>query len=74
MYVGGINPDRETFRLPPVIWSANLRLGFVGCMRDVVLDGRAIDVVDYAQKQDSGKTIGLLYGYIDDSRSVSVLI
>ena len=39
-------------------------------MRDVVLDGRAIDVVDYAQKQDSGKTIWLLYGYIDGSCSV----
>ena len=56
-YVGGINPDRETFRLPPVIWSANLKLGYVGCMRDVVVDGRAIDVVDYAQKQDSGEKI-----------------
>ncbi len=58
MFVGGLNPDRETFRLPPVIWSANLRLGFVGCMRDVVVNGRAIDIVDYAQKQDSGNEEG----------------
>lgn len=54
LFVGGINPDVESFRLPPVIWSASLKLGFVGCMRDFVVNGRSVDVVDFAQKQDSG--------------------
>ena len=54
LFVGGLNADIERFRLPPVVWSANLKLGFVGCMRDFVVNGRSVDIVDVAQKQDSG--------------------
>ena len=48
--------DRERVRVPPVVWSPNLKYGFVGCMRDLVINGRATDIVDYAKNQDSGMT------------------
>jgi len=46
--------DREQVRIPPVVWSPNLKYGYVGCMRDLVINGRALDIVEYAKNQNSG--------------------
>ena len=40
--------------IPPVLWTATLRQGFVGCFRDLSINGRSIDVAEYANRQDSG--------------------
>ena len=46
--------NRQSYWIPPVLWTATLRQGFVGCFRDLSINGRSIDVADYAKKQDSG--------------------
>ena len=43
--------------IPPVLWTATLRQGFVGCFKDFAVNGRTIDVANYAKNQDSGKLI-----------------
>ena len=55
LYVGGLDPSMESYRVPPAIWSASLRKGFVGCLRDMVINGLTIDVAEIAARQDSGK-------------------
>ena len=47
--------NRQSYWVPPVLWTATLRQGFVGCFRDLSINGRSIDVADYAKRQDSGK-------------------
>ena len=42
--------------VPPALWSASLRNGFVGCLRDLVINQVTVDIADYASKQDSGTT------------------
>ena len=51
------NSKHDTHWIPPVLWTATLRQGFVGCFRDFVINGRSIDVANYAKNQDSGKII-----------------
>ena len=43
--------------IPPVLWTATLRQGFVGCLRDFAINGRSVDVASYAKNQDSGKIL-----------------
>ena len=43
--------------IPPVLWTATLRQGFVGCLRDFAINGRSVDVSSYAKNQDSGKIL-----------------
>lgn len=52
LYVGGIPPLTHT--LPPALWSGILSHGYVGCMRDLVTNGNAVDIAEYAKQQDSG--------------------
>lgn len=52
MYVGGVSSGVE---VPPEVWSGRLGLGYVGCMRDLVINGLAADLASYAKKQDSGE-------------------
>lgn len=60
MYIGGLGP--MTFPLPPALWSAVLNVGYVGCMRDFVVNGKALDIAEYARQQDFSKYItGSLY-------------
>ncbi|XP_055617047.1 neurexin-1 isoform X4 [Toxorhynchites rutilus septentrionalis] len=54
MYLGGIGPPYADVVIPPAIWTATLRQGFVGCLRDLVLSGKPIDIAAYARQQDSG--------------------
>lgn len=37
------------------MWTARLGQGYVGCLRDLQLNGRAVDLASYAKKQDSGQ-------------------
>ncbi|KAK7071824.1 Neurexin-2, partial [Halocaridina rubra] len=43
--------------VPPELWSGRLGLGYVGCMRDLVINGHAADLASYAKKQDSGSIV-----------------
>lgn len=52
LYVGGVSSGVE---VPPEVWSGRLGLGYVGCMRDLVINGLASDLASYAKKQDSGE-------------------
>ncbi len=42
-------------KLPPTLWTAALRRGFVGCLKDLFINGAAFDVVTYAHQQDVGE-------------------
>uniref|UniRef100_A0A1I8PXC0 Neurexin-1 n=1 Tax=Stomoxys calcitrans TaxID=35570 RepID=A0A1I8PXC0_STOCA len=53
MYVGGTGPAYASANWPPAIWTATLRQGFVGCLRDLVLSGKPIDIAAFARLQDS---------------------
>ncbi|XP_037909404.1 neurexin-1 isoform X2 [Hermetia illucens] len=54
MYVGGTGPPYTNVNWPPAIWTATLRQGFVGCIRDLALSGKPVDIAAYARQQDSG--------------------
>lgn len=40
--------------LPPSIWTATLRQGFVGCLRELSLSGKTVDIAAFARQQDAG--------------------
>ncbi|XP_075044887.1 neurexin-2-beta isoform X10 [Mixophyes fleayi] len=44
MYLGGLPEPREYLQLPPEVWTASLGLGFVGCVRDLFVDGKSRDI------------------------------
>ena len=54
LFIGGLDANVEAIFLPPVLWSAGFKRGFVGCLRDLVINGQSLDVADYAKNQDSG--------------------
>lgn len=54
IYIGGTGAAYGTVQWPPAIWTATLRQGFVGCLRDLTLSGKAVDIAAYARQQDSG--------------------
>ncbi|XP_068083571.1 neurexin 1 [Anabrus simplex] len=54
LYIGGLGPPTAPVMVPPVVWAGVLRYGFVGCMRDLVINSNAIDIAGYARQQDSG--------------------
>ncbi|EDX13933.1 GD20957, partial [Drosophila simulans] len=61
MYLGGVGPAYNSVSWPAAIWTATLRQGFVGCLRDLVLSGKAIDIAAFARVQDSelaGRPVG----------------
>ncbi|XP_077089505.1 neurexin-2-beta isoform X22 [Siphateles boraxobius] len=51
MYLGGLPEDSGGLPLPPEVWTARLRLGFVGCVRDLFVDGRSKDLRRLAELQ-----------------------
>lgn len=55
MYLGGLGPLQ--LPVPPALWSAVLNVGYVGCLRDFVVDGKALDIAEYARQQDSSKCL-----------------
>ncbi|XP_076318595.1 neurexin 1-like [Tachypleus tridentatus] len=54
LYLGGVGTSPEGIAIPPELWSGKLQYGYVGCMRDLVVNDNAVDIALYAQKQDSG--------------------
>ncbi|XP_048506164.1 neurexin-3 isoform X4 [Athalia rosae] len=54
LYIGGVGAPFAPLTVPPVLWSGALRQGYVGCMRDLVINGNPVDIAGYAQQQDSG--------------------
>nr|CAD7261984.1 unnamed protein product [Timema shepardi] len=57
LYIGGVGPPTATLAVPPVLWAGVLRYGYVGCMRDLVINGNAIDIAGYARQQDYGSNL-----------------
>ncbi|XP_076046488.1 neurexin 1 isoform X2 [Oratosquilla oratoria] len=54
LYVGGVGVGMT---VPPELWSGRLRFGYVGCMRDLVINGQVADLASYAKRQDSGSIV-----------------
>ncbi|KAJ6218579.1 hypothetical protein RDWZM_009736 [Blomia tropicalis] len=56
LYLGGyprFTGNRLTYT-PPQLWSTAFGGGYIGCVSDLHLDGRLVDIVALAKKQDSG--------------------
>ncbi|XP_076637715.1 neurexin 1 isoform X2 [Colletes latitarsis] len=54
LYIGGVGAPFAPLTVPPVLWTGALRQGYVGCLRDLVINSQPIDIAGYAQQQDSG--------------------
>ena len=54
LYIGSVDYMDPYLRLPPTLWSATLRYGFVGCLQNLYINGASYDVVTYAHQQDVG--------------------
>ena len=61
LYVGSVDYMDPYLLLPPAVWSATLRYGFVGCLKDLYINGAPINVVAYAHEQDVGKLLSGTY-------------
>ena len=57
LFIGSVDYMDPYMRLPPSLWSATLRYGFVGCLKDLFINGASYDVVTYAHQQDVGKLV-----------------
>ncbi|XP_035999028.1 neurexin 2a isoform X8 [Fundulus heteroclitus] len=53
MYLGGLPEDRQALILPPEVWTASLGLGFVGCVRDLFIDGQSRNLWRLAEVQSA---------------------
>lgn len=51
MYLGGLPEDRQSLILPPEVWTASLGLGYVGCVRDLFIDGQSRNLWRLAEVQ-----------------------
>ncbi|XP_073692626.1 neurexin 2b isoform X2 [Garra rufa] len=51
MYLGGLPESRQGLILPPEVWTALLNYGYVGCVRDLFIDGKSRDVRRLAEIQ-----------------------
>nr|XP_054597957.1 neurexin 3a isoform X13 [Nothobranchius furzeri] len=52
MYLGGLPVDRSNLILPTELWTAMLNYGYVGCIRDLFIDGRSKDIRQIAEAQN----------------------
>ncbi|XP_055794848.1 neurexin-2-like isoform X10 [Salvelinus fontinalis] len=53
MFLGGLPETRSDLVLPPEVWTALLNYGYVGCIRDLFIDGKSRDVRRLAEIQSS---------------------
>uniref|UniRef100_A0A8C9SZ31 Neurexin 3a n=1 Tax=Scleropages formosus TaxID=113540 RepID=A0A8C9SZ31_SCLFO len=51
MYLGGLPENRAGLVLPTELWTAMLNYGYVGCIRDLFIDGRSKDIRRIAEAQ-----------------------
>lgn len=54
VYLGGTGPAYSGTVLPAAVWTATLRQGFIGCLRDLILSNKPVDIAAFARQQDSG--------------------
>ncbi|KAG7265382.1 LOW QUALITY PROTEIN: hypothetical protein CRUP_025828 [Coryphaenoides rupestris] len=68
LYLGGLpedlqqgqgSPARPGPTLPPEVWTASLSLGYVGCVRDLFIDGQSRDLHRLAEAQGAAGVSGL---------------
>uniref|UniRef100_A0A8C5B6H0 Neurexin-2-like n=1 Tax=Gadus morhua TaxID=8049 RepID=A0A8C5B6H0_GADMO len=62
MYLGGLPEERlqqGLMSLPPEVWTASLNLGYVGCVRDLFIDGQSRDLRKLAEVQGAAGVSGL---------------
>uniref|UniRef100_A0AAY4A2C0 Neurexin-3a n=1 Tax=Denticeps clupeoides TaxID=299321 RepID=A0AAY4A2C0_9TELE len=52
MYLGGLPEIRAGLLLPTELWTAMLNYGYVGCIRDLFIDGRSKDIRQIAEAQN----------------------
>lgn len=52
LYLGGLPDNRVALVLPTELWTAMLNYGYVGCVRDLFVDGRSKDIRQIAQSQN----------------------
>ncbi|XP_077586833.1 neurexin 3a isoform X1 [Stigmatopora nigra] len=53
MYLGGLPADRANLILPTELWTAMLNYGYVGCVRDLFIDGQSKDIRQIAKAQNA---------------------
>ncbi|XP_065117996.1 neurexin 2b isoform X3 [Paramisgurnus dabryanus] len=53
MYLGGLPESQQGLILPPEVWTALLNYGYVGCVRDLFIDGKSRDVRRLAEIQSA---------------------
>ncbi|XP_041035813.1 neurexin-1-like isoform X1 [Carcharodon carcharias] len=58
MYLGGLPDHKLDLLPPPELWTAFLRYGYVGCVRDLFIDGQSRDVRRLAEVQNMGGVSG----------------
>ncbi|XP_066521055.1 neurexin 1a isoform X9 [Hoplias malabaricus] len=51
LYLGGLPEDRAGLVFPPEVWTALLNYGYVGCVRDLFMDGQSKDIRRIAEAQ-----------------------
>lgn len=56
LYLGGLPENRAGLVFPTEVWTALLNYGFVGCVRDLFVDGQSKDVRRIAEVQ---KAVGV---------------
>ncbi|GBM86941.1 Neurexin-1 [Araneus ventricosus] len=54
LFVGALAPSDQGPNVPSEVWTAKLNYGYVGCLRQLVINGKAIDLAAQAREQDSG--------------------
>ncbi|KAM9703235.1 neurexin 3b isoform 15-T15 [Menidia menidia] len=52
LYLGGLPDNRAGLVLPTELWTAMLNYGYVGCVRDLFIDGRSKDIRQIGQSQN----------------------
>lgn len=55
IYLGGLGTSYSNVNSPPAVWTATLKQGFIGCLRDLMLTNKPVDIAAFARQQDSGK-------------------
>ncbi|XP_043910747.1 neurexin-1 isoform X4 [Protopterus annectens] len=53
LYLGGLPENKEGLVFPTEVWTALLNYGFVGCIRDLFIDGQSKDIRQMAEIQNA---------------------
>lgn len=61
VYLGGLGTSYNSLNTPPAVWTATLKQGFIGCLRDLVLNTKPVDIAAYSRQQDSGICMPIIF-------------